>query len=191
MESLTNKSNRRLRKTTAAGMIPLLLAQVSIALFCVPQTLTAGTEEHHKVIWEALRVLLNGEEKVTIRVSGGAVRGDVVSVQENGVHLQRITMATDRQRYPAESEALIPRDAVKGIRFETLRGSGRMVGGLIGGIGGLFLVPALAAAFTEPRDGVNLAVLAGLVVGPLGFGSLGYHMGKEADRETITLTIAD
>ena len=96
MESLTNKSNRRLRKTTAAGMIPLLLAQVSIAAFCVPQTLTAGTEEHHKVIWEALPVLLNGEEKVTIRVSGGAVRGDVVSVQENGVHLQFITMATDR-----------------------------------------------------------------------------------------------
>ena len=191
MEHLTRKSSKWLRKTTAAGMIPLLLPQVSIALFCVPQTLTAGTEKHHKVVWEALPVLLNGEEKVTIRVSGGAVRGDVVSVQKNGIHLQRITMATDRKRYPGGSEALIPRDAVKEIRFETLRGSMRMVGTLVGGIGGLFFGPALAAAFTEPRDGVGLAVLAGLVVGPWGFGSLGYKLGKEADRETIILTIAD
>lgn len=191
MEGLTNKSSGWLRKNRAAGMIPLLLAQVSIALFCVPQTLTAGTDEHHKVIWEALPVLLNGEERVTIRVSGGAVRGDVVSVQEEGIHVQRITMATDPMRYPGGSDALIPRDAVTEIRFETLRGSGRMVGGLIGGIGGLFLVPALAAAFTETHDGVNLAVLVGLVTGPLGFGSLGYHLGKEADRETIILTIGD
>ena len=66
-----------------------------------------------------------------------------------------------------------------------------MVGGLIGGIGGLFLLPALATALTEPHDGVNLAELAGLIVGPLGFGSLGYHLGKEADREMIILTIGD
>ena len=34
MESLTSHKSRWLRKTTAAGMIPLLLAQASIALFC-------------------------------------------------------------------------------------------------------------------------------------------------------------
>ena len=34
MESLTSRSSGWLRKTTAAGMIPLLLAQASIALFC-------------------------------------------------------------------------------------------------------------------------------------------------------------
>lgn len=116
MGSLTS---RWLRKNRAAGVIPLLLAQVSVALVCVPQTLTAGTDEHHKVIWEALPVLLNGEEKVTIRISGGAVRGDVVSVQQKGIHIQRITMATDSTRYPGGSKALIPRDAVKEIRFET------------------------------------------------------------------------
>ena len=44
MESLASKSDGWLRKTTAVGMIPLLLTQVSIALFCVPQTLMAGKE---------------------------------------------------------------------------------------------------------------------------------------------------
>ena len=34
MESLTTNRSGWLRKTTAAGMIPLLLAQASIALFC-------------------------------------------------------------------------------------------------------------------------------------------------------------
>ena len=186
MESLTNKSNRRLRKTTAAGMIPLLLAQVSIALFCVPQTLTAGTEEHRKVIWEALPVLLNGEEKVTIRVSGGAVRGDVVSVQDNGIHLQRITMATDRQRYPGGAEALIPRNSIKEIRFETLQGSARQVGVIIGGIGGPFLLGRILPEFSD-----GATALVGLVVATVGFGWLGYSLGKQADRETTIITIAD
>ena len=185
------KSSKWLRTTAAAGRIPWLLAQVSIVLLCVPQTLAAGSVKRHTVVWEALPVLLNGEEKVTIRVSDGAIRGDVVSVQDNGIHLQRITLATDRQRYPAGSDALIPRDAVQEIRFDTLRGSRRMVGGLIGGIGGLVAGPWIAVTIAKPRDGIGVAGLAGLVLGPLGFGGLGYHVGKQADRETTILTIAD
>ena len=73
--------------------------------------------------WKSLPVYLSGEEQVTIRLSEGAVRGDVVSVQENGIHLQLITMATDRKRYPEGAEALILRDAVKEIRFETIHGT--------------------------------------------------------------------
>ena len=125
MESLTSKSSRWLRKATAAGMIPLLLTQASIAMYCVSQTLADRTEKHQRVTWRELPLYLTGEEKVTIRVSGGAVRGDVVSVQENGIHLQRITMATDTQRYPSGAEALILRDAVQEIRFETLQGKMR------------------------------------------------------------------
>ena len=42
MRSLTRKNGGWLRKATSAGRIPLLLAQVLIALFCVPETLKAG-----------------------------------------------------------------------------------------------------------------------------------------------------
>ncbi len=41
MKCLTNTNGGWLRKTTVTGMIPLLLVQVMIALFWVPQTLEA------------------------------------------------------------------------------------------------------------------------------------------------------
>lgn len=187
MDSLTRKSNRWLRKTTAAGMIPLLLAHVLIALFCVPQNLNAGKSNCQEVAWESLPLFLNGQEQVTIRVSGGAVRGDIVSVQDKGIHLQRITVATERQRYPVESEALVPRDAVREIRFETVQGSLRQVGILAGGIGGFFLGGAVIAS--EDSDDGHAVPMAIVVSAALGW--LGYRLGKEADRETTIITIVD
>lgn len=187
MDSLTRKNRSWLRKTTAAEMIPLLLAQVLIALFCVPQNLNAGKSNYQKVSWESLPLFLNGEKQVTIRVSGGAVRGDVVSVQDNGVHLQRITLATDRKRYPAGSEALVPRDAVREIRFDTLHGNLRQMGILAGAIGGLLLGgTAFASEAADDGHGVS-----GGIVLSAAFGWLGYRLGKEADRETTVITIAD
>ena len=191
MEHLTRKSSKWLRTAAAAGRIPWLLAQVSIVLLCVPQTLAGrlGEAPHSRLGGTSSSSERRGEGHHP--VSDGAIRGDVVSVQDNGIHLQRITLATDRQRYPAGSDALIPRDTVQKIHFDTLRGNRRMVGALVGGFGGLFIGPWLAAAITQPYDSVNIAVLAGVVVGPLGFGGLGYHVGKQADRETTILTIAD
>ncbi len=186
MGNFTLKSNRCLRKTTAAGMIPLLLVQVSVAAFCVPQTLTAGTETHQRVTWKELPVFLDGEEQVTIRFSDGAVRGDVVSVQENGIHLQRITMATDRQRYPRGEEALVPRGAVKEIRFETLQGNMRSVGTVIGGFAGPILLGRILPEFSD-----GATAMVGLVAMTVGFGWLGYSLGKNADRKTTIITIAD
>ena len=193
MESLTSKSNRWLRKTTAAGMIPFLLVQAFIAIFCVPQTFADGKEKLQKVTWRELPLYLTGEEQVTIRVPGGAVRGDVVSVQENGIHLEDITMATDSQRYPSGAEALILRDAVKEIRFETLQGKMRNVGTAIGAIGGLFLVPGMTVGLSGVQsEGCRaMAALAGMIAGSVGFGWLGHRLGKKADLKTIVIKIAN
>ena len=181
------KTGRRPRKATAAGLIPLLLAQVLIALFCVPQNLNAGKSNYQKVAWESLPLFLNGEEQVTIRFSGGAVRGDVVSVQDKGIHLQRITLATDRQRYPVGSEALVPKASVREIRFDTLEGSLRQVGILAGGIGGFFLAAAIFAS-DAADDGHGVP---GAIALSAAFGWLGYRLGRETDRETTIIIITD
>ena len=187
MRRLTITNGGWLRKTTTAGMIPLLLAQILVALFCVPETLNAGKSNYLEVAWESLPLILNGEEQVTIRFSGGAVRGDVVSVQDKGIHLQRITMATDRRRYPAGSEALIPKVSVRESRFDTLEGSLRQVEILTGGIGG-FVLGAAVFASEAADDGHAVPGAIGLSAA---FGWLGYRLGKEVDRETIILTIAN
>ena len=191
MESLTRKSNRRPRKTTAAGMIPLLLAQVLIALFCVPETLNAGTEIRREMTMEELREFLSGEEQFTILLSeGGAVRGDRITIPADSVHLGRITRATDEKRYPRGSETSIARDSVKEIRVEKMRGSLRWSGAFGFGIPGCLIGYVIGAA--EPRriksETIRTIVAFGL---PVGGASLGYWLGKRKDRETIIITIVD
>ena len=109
MENLTRKSNRWLRKTTAAVMVPLLLAQVLIALVCISETLKAGAEIRREMTMEELRSFLDGEKKVTIMLTaGGAIRSDRLTVLSDNINLGHITKATNWKRYPWGSETSIP-----------------------------------------------------------------------------------
>ncbi len=190
MESLTNKSSRWLRKTTAAGMIPLLLAQVSIALFCVPQSLTAGTEIRREMTMEELREFLSGEEQFTVLLSkGGAVRGNEVTILADSIHLGRVR-ATDGHRHPNGSETSIATSSIKEIRVEQIRGSLRWSGavafGFVGFLFGYGLNIAEGRLLKNPALGGTI-----LVSSTVGGTSLGYWLGKRKDRETTIITIVD
>ena len=140
MESLTSKSSRWLRKVTSAGFVPLLLAQVLIALFCVPETLQAGTEIRREMTMEELREFLSGEEQLTVLLSeGGAVRGNGITILADSIRLDRITRATDGKRHAIGSETSIAIGTVKEIRVEKMRGSLRHSGAVgLGILGGCF-----------------------------------------------------
>lgn len=193
MRQIANKIDGRLRKTTAVTLLPCLMAQVLIAGFCVPQTLKAGTERFRKMTWEELPGFLDGQEKVTILLAeGGAVRGDVLTVMPDNIHLHRVSMATDWKHAAFDSETSIPRGSVKEIRVESMRDALRAAGAVLGGVGGFFLVPLALVGPTigeSSREG-NL-LIGGMVGGAVGGGLLGYHLGKRRDRETIIITIAD
>ncbi len=77
MRSLASKNSGWLREAPSAGLVPLLLAQVLIALFCVPETLKAGTEIRRELVGEQLPPLLNGEKKVTIVLAEGGPSGAI------------------------------------------------------------------------------------------------------------------
>ena len=129
MRRLTITNGGWLRKTTTAGMIPLLLAQVSIGLACIPETLNAGTEIRREMTWEQLPAFLEGEKKITVILSGGgAVRSDRVTVLFDSIHLGRVTKATNWKRYPWGSETSIPRDSLREIHLENTRGRSRVGG---------------------------------------------------------------
>ena len=85
------------------------------------------------MVWNELPAFLEGEKKVTIVLAeGGAVRGDVAGVPDNGIHLSRVSMTTNGWLYPTGSDALIPRSSVKEIRVEKRGGLNRVGGAVLG-----------------------------------------------------------
>ena len=193
-----NTNSNYLRKTMAAGLAPLLLAQILIALFCAPETLQAGTEIRREVAWEELHELLSGEKKVTVLISeGGAVRSDRVTVLSDSIHLGYITKATDWKRYPWGSETSIAKDSVKEIRLENMRGSDRIAGPILGGAGALGLARLMLLLKFKGtyavRDEGRAATIywSTLVCAPAAGAVLGHWLGQRSDRETTIITIID
>ena len=193
MRILTNTNEGRFRKTTATGVIPCLLAQVLIVSFCVSQTLEAGKEIRYQLAWDALPQVLNGAKKVTIMLSeGGAVRSDSVSVLDNSIHLHRITLATDPERFPGGSETSIARGSVKELRVERIEGKSRGLGLLLGAGAGLsFPIAVGVRGWGELSRSAAVGRMVGMVAAPVGGGVLGYFLGKQMDRQTTIVTVVD
>ena len=191
MKIFTIKTGRRLRKVTAAGLVPLLLAQVLIALLWVPQTLKAGSEIRREMTMEELRGFLSGEEQFTILLSkGGAVRGNGITILADGIHLGHIIRATEGKRHPKGSETAIAIGSVKEIRVEKMRGFDRKLGPVL--FGGSALALGWYMAFrTGVRESSGVAFYTTLIGMPVGATALGYWFGKESDRETTIITIVD
>ena len=191
MKIFTIKTGRRLRKVTAAGLVPLLLAQVLIALLWVPQTLEAGSEIRREMTMEELRGFLSGEEQFTILLSkGGAVRGNGITILADGIHLGHIIRATDGKRHPKGSETAIAIGSVKEIRVEKMRGFDRKLGPVL--FGGSALALGWYMAFrTGVRESSGVTFYTTLIGMPVGATALGYWFGKESDRETTIITIVD
>ena len=194
MENLTKNKGRSFQKTMAAGMIPLLLAQVLIALFCVPETLKAGTEIRREMTMEELREFLSGEEQFTILLSeGGAVRGNGITILADGIHLDHITRATDGKRHPGGSETVISIGSVKEVRVEKMRGFDRKLGPVVGGgvAFGLWLAIYGSVGIGEGGSTSDNLILPTLIGLPVGGAIIGYWFGKDSDRETTIITIVD
>lgn len=199
MPNIFNDTNSNyLRKTTAAGLAPLLLAQILIALFCVPETLQGGTEIRREVAWEELYELLSGEKKVTVLLSeGGAVRSEGATALSDSIHLSHIVMATNSKRYAWGSEASIANDSVKGIRLENMRGFDRIAGPILGGAGAfglarlMFILKSKGAYAVRDEGRAATIYWSTLVCAPVAGAVLGHWLGQRSDRETTIITIID
>ena len=176
------------------GVISLLLAPVTTDLFCAPRTEKFGSAIYRKMVWNELPAFLEGEKKVTIVLAeGGAVRGDVAGVPDNGIHLSRVSMTTNGWLYPTGSDALIPRSSVKEIRVEKRGGLNRVGGAVLGGVGAMLLSwLALAPAKLDSDSARDSNIFWATSIGAsVGGAVLGYRMGKRADVETTIIMIVD
>ena len=57
--------------TTAMGVIPLLLTQVTTNLICAPRTSKFGSANYRKMVWEQLPAFLDEEKRVTVVLAEG------------------------------------------------------------------------------------------------------------------------
>lgn len=185
MTTLTLRNGSWSRKTRVPGLAMLVLARVSIVLMCLAQTLKAGSEIHHELAWRDLPPILHGE-KVTVTLSeGGAVRGGVVVVQENGVYFPNVAIATDRTRYRCGVDASIPRESVKEIRVEKVLEDAAIGGAVVGAIAAFGLT---GLTLLSTRWGPSLERTTLLVSSVVG-GFLGHRLGKRLGRKTTIFTI--
>ncbi len=83
----------------------------------------------------------------------------------------------------ARGQGLIPRDSVTQVRMIREQGPWKLVGGILGTVGGL----AAVAGMGSPPCGAGV-LPAMLLVWPAA-GTAGYYAGKSADRRTTLITV--
>lgn len=185
MTTFTLRNGRWIRKTRVPGLATLVLAQVSIALICLTQTLKAGSEVRRELDWQELPAVLHGEEVTITLAEGGTVRGGLVVVQENNLYLPNVTIATDRRRFRGGFDASIPRESVQEIRVEKVLDGAAIRGAAVGAIAA-FGLTGLTLLSTRWEPGLEWTIL---LVSPVAGGFLGHRLGKRLGRKTTIFTV--
>ena len=135
-----------------------------------------------ELAWDELPPIVVEQEISTVLADGTKLQGDVLAVRQDSLVLD-VRKSSRRKVYPL-GQTEIPRSSLTAIGIVRHRSAAmRIVGGLLGGIGGLFASGGLALAL----DSVALACSTFLIV-PLA-AVAGYYAGKLADRYTTRVHI--
>jgi hypothetical protein len=138
-----------------------------------------------QISWEELSALVVDRRISTTLPDGTRLEGEALAVRPEALVLD-VKKTSDRHLHP-KGQTELPREAVNEVRVIRLRGPVmRIIGGILGGIGGAFGITAL---------GIVLDSVAVLLPGAL-FGIplcavAGYYAGKLADTNTTRLLIQD
>jgi hypothetical protein len=135
-----------------------------------------------ELTWDELAAVLVEQKIATVLADGTKLKGEVLAVRPESLVLD-VAKTSRRKAWPlGQSEIL--RTALTSVDLIRERSAGwRILGGLLGGIGGLFGTGALAYAAN------SVAVLPFmLLIIPLG-AVAGYYAGKIADQHTTHIRI--
>ena len=112
--------------------------------------------------WDELTPLILGKH-VEMRLAGTQVQGDVIAVRADSLFMD-VTKTSNPAAY-AKGQISIPRLAVSSIDIRKRTKRWRVVGTVVGAIGGLYL--GVLASLQSDSLGIYAAVQAGGVVGGL------------------------
>jgi hypothetical protein len=123
------------------------------------------------------------DRKAKVLLSDGTkVEGPVLAVRPASLVLE-IAKTSDKHAWP-KGQTEIPRTSVSQFRLVKDSGPGKLVGGILGTVGGIMTTGAIVA-LTESAG----ALVAGLFVAIPAMAVGGYYLGKLADVRTRLITI--
>lgn len=156
-----------------------MTGRAALVLPCLCLTLAAETRSVQLRREELASVLVNYKATI-ITVDGKRTSARVLAVNDQGLSL------SDTKR------PLIPYLAIKEIRMTEYIGRGRAIGTVVGGGVGLLLGLTAAGLIGISGDGsADKAAVALIGISALPIGALaGRMIGKQADRQTVIITIA-
>ena len=136
-----------------------------------------------RLTWSELAPVVVDRKVGTTLPDTTRIEGDVLAVRSDALVMD-ITKTSNRKAHP-KGQTEIPRSSLMELGVIKDRGPGKLIGGILGTMGGIAAATGLAIA-TENAA----AALAGyLVVLPLAAAG-GYYAGRAADRRVTRIVIA-
>jgi hypothetical protein len=156
---------------------------LTVAFGMLAQQTALAAPKETRITWNELRDVAVEKRVSTVLPDGTRLEGEVLAVRAESLVLD-VNKTSHKKLHP-KGQQEIPRASIGEIRVIRHRGAGmRIVGGILGAIGGLAAVSGLAF-LTE-----NVAVLIpGFVLIIPTSAVAGYYAGKLADRSITRLVI--
>ncbi len=144
---------------------------------------TPTNSKQIEIAWEELAPLVVEQKISTMLPEGVKLQGEVLAVRPDSLVLD-VHKSSQKKVYP-RGQTEIPRPLISELKIIRERNAVmRIVGGILGAIGGLCAVGALGVV-TESVAVVVPALILGLPLSAAG----GYYAGKLADRYTTRIVI--
>ena len=159
----------RLKIASSIWLAPVLL--------CIPVP-TFGAERETR--WSGLSAIVSGKQVVVELHSGGTMEGRAVSVNAAGFRID--VDRSDDDRFAASREHEIPRSAINRLQLIERGGAGRILGTVVGAVGGFFLAGAI---FDKPGYIPIAQASGGAAAGGVG----GFILGARIDRRITTIRL--
>lgn len=153
-----------------------------IALRCVE------ANEPRSLKWSELQTLAGSRVEVSFD-DGSVVWGPLMAVATSALTIEVEKLSGPQA--PVKGPLSIGRDRIQQLRVQHMRKRGRIIGTVVGAVGGLAAGGAAAVYLTDPfkskgsgtRTG---AVFCGVTAGVL---AAGYYVGRSTDRRWTTVVI--
>jgi len=136
-----------------------------------------------RLAWSELAPVVVDRKVKTTLPDGTRIEGEVLAVRSDALVMD-VTKTSNRKAHP-KGQTEIPRSSLMELGVIKDRGPGKLIGGILGTVGGVAAATGLAIA-TENAAAALAGYLVVLPVAAVG----GYFAGKAADRRVTRIVIA-
>jgi hypothetical protein len=136
-----------------------------------------------RLLWSELAPVVVDRRAKTTLPDGTRIEGDVLAVRSDALVMD-VTKTSNRKAHP-KGQSEIPRGSLTELALIKQKGPGKLIGGILGTVGGV----ALAAALIVASDGSAAVGWTSVLVVIPAVAAGGYYLGRLADRRVTRIAI--